>query len=412
MSKVPEKLDYIPGLDGIRALAALLVISTHWPNNSISLKFGWVGVNIFFVLSGFLITRILVNEKQRAFKQYLGDFFYKRALRIFPVYYLFIFSTALIVLLIYYFVPALSKEGSLLAGVNAIRHDMPFYLTYTYNIKLNLAPLFHFGDYANDFFGHLWSLAVEEQFYLIFPFLVYFLNSRQLKKLVIAIMIICPLIRLWAAVIGIHLVSNRYWLGEFLYTNTFCQADALAAGALLALHPFNINFPYRTFFITAFICLATGLTCLYYLRHAGYFLVDGKSLGFDFPAFWLMETTPHFLINIRAFYQYSLVNLLAFVLIAPAVIKKPLFPAILQSAPISYLGKISYGVYLFHYPMKALFVIGGGFFGGWFTLTANPVIHIGLFILYLFVVIMLAHFSYQYFERKIMLKYKPGNAVN
>ncbi|SHN24148.1 acyltransferase family protein [Mucilaginibacter sp. OK098] len=412
MNSKPEKLDYIPGLDGIRALAALLVISTHWPNNSLSLKFGWIGVNIFFVLSGFLITRILVNEKQRAFKQYLSNFFYKRALRIFPIYYLFIFSTTIIILLIYCFIPALSKDGSLIAGLNAIKYDLPFYLTYTYNIKLNLAPLFHFGDYSNDFFGHLWSLAIEEQFYIIFPFLVYFLDSKQLKKLVIAIIIICPLIRLWAALIGTHLVSNKYWLGELLYTNTFCQADALAAGALLALYPIKIKFPYRTFFVVMLIFLVTGLTCLYFLRQAGYFLVDGKSLGYDFPAFWFTETTSHFLINIRGFYQYSLVNLLAFFLIAPAVIKKPLFPAVLQSKPISYLGKISYGVYLFHYPIKAFFVMGGSFFGGWFKLTANPFIHISIFILYLFVVIMLAHFSYQYFERKIMMKYKPNNVGN
>jgi peptidoglycan/LPS O-acetylase OafA/YrhL len=261
-------------------------------------------------------------------------------------------------LLIYCFVPALSKDGNLSTGLEVVKHDLPFYLTYTYNIKLNLAPLFHFVNYSNDFFGPLWSLAVEEPFYIVFPFLVYFLDSRQLKKLVIAIIIICPLIRLWAALIGLHLVSNKYWLGELLYTNTFCQADALAAGALLALHPIQIKSPYRIFFAVTLLFLVTGLTCLYYFRQAGYFLVAGKSLGYDFPALWFMETTPHFLINIRAFYQYSLVNLLAFFLIAPAVIKKPLFPAVLQSKPISYLGKISYGVYLFHSPIKAFFVMG------------------------------------------------------
>src|SRR5471030_1408176 len=117
MNKSPEKLDYLPGLDGIRALAAFLVIFTHWPNNSISLKFGWIGVNIFFVLSGFLITRILVHEKYRKFKPYLYNFFLKRVLRIFPVYYLFFCVTALIILSLYYFVPQLSHDGSLIQGV-------------------------------------------------------------------------------------------------------------------------------------------------------------------------------------------------------------------------------------------------------------------------------------------------------
>ena len=396
----------MPGLDGIRALAAFLVIFTHWPNIGISLKFGWIGVNIFFVLSGFLITRILVHEKHRDFKPYLTNFFYKRALRIFPVYYLFFFITALGVLLIYHFVPRLSNDGTLAAGINTLKHDTGFYLTYTYNIKLNLAYFFKWQDYQNQFFGHLWSLAVEEQFYLIFPFIVYWLDIKTLKKVVLAIIIICPLIRLWAALIGVHLVSDRFWLGEFMYTNTFCQADALATGALLAIFPIKIRFPYRNFFLVTITCLAVGLICLFFLRKAGYFLVEAKSLGFNFPGFWFDEKTPWFLINIRAFYQYSLVNLLAFVLIAPATLNKPLFPKLFNSKPVSYVGRISYGIYLFHNPMIAFFMIGATFFGGWYKITANPLINLGIFLVYLIIVISLAHISYRYFERKIINKYR------
>ncbi|HEY5326200.1 MAG TPA: acyltransferase, partial [Mucilaginibacter sp.] len=259
MSNPPEKLDYLPGLDGIRALAAFLVIFTHWPNNGISLKFGWIGVNIFFVLSGFLITRILVHEKHRKFKPYLSKFFRNRVLRIFPVYYLFYAVTALIILLTWRFIPQLSHDTTLIQGVNTLKHDTPFYLTYSYNIKLNLGHFFKWADYQNQFFGHLWSLAVEEQFYLIFPFIVYFLDVRSLKKLVIAIIIICPLIRLWGAIVGVHLVTDRFWLGEFMYSNTFCQADALAAGAALALFNIKIRFPYLNFFIVSIACLLVGL---------------------------------------------------------------------------------------------------------------------------------------------------------
>lgn len=407
MNKLPDKLDHLPGLDGIRALAAFLVIFTHWPNASISLKFGWIGVNIFFVLSGFLITRILLHEKERkSFKPYLFNFFYKRVLRIFPIYYLFFFITALIILLTYNFVPQLAHEQTLISGVNAVKNDAPFYLTYTYNFRLNLSYFFHWGTYPNQFLGHLWSLAVEEQFYLIFPFIVYFSSAKTLKRIVIGILIVCPLIRLWGALIGAHLVSNRYWLGELMYSNTFCQADALAAGAALAIFDIKIRFPYRNFFVVTVVFLVVGLTCLFFLRRAGYFLVEGKSLGFDFPGFWFDEKTPWFFINIRAFYQYSLVNLLAVVLIAPATIKKPLFPKIFDWKPVSYLGKISYGIYLFHNPFIAFFMLGATFFGGWFTITANPFIHIGLFALYLVVVISLAHISYQFFERKIIDKYR------
>lgn len=406
MNKTPEKLEYLPGLDGIRALAAFLVILTHWPNVGISLKFGWIGVNIFFVLSGFLITRILVHQKYRDFKPYLYNFFYKRVLRIFPIYYLFFFITAGAILLVYYCVPALSHNNILIGGINSLKHDTPFYLTYTYNIKLNLGPFFKWTNYESQFLGHLWSLAVEEQFYLVFPFIVYFLDIKALKKVVIAIIVICPLLRLWAATIGVNMVADRFWLGEVFYTNTFCQADALAAGAALALFSFNIRFPYRNFFMVALIFVVVGLTCFYFLRSAGYFLVEGKSLGFNYPGYWFDERTPHFLVNIHAFYQYSLVNLLAVVLIAPATIKKPLFPRLFNSKPVSYLGKISYGIYLFHNPIIAFFIIGASFFGGWYSLTANPLVDIGVFVFYLVIVISLAHLSYKYFEHKIITKYR------
>jgi peptidoglycan/LPS O-acetylase OafA/YrhL len=403
---LPDKLDYLPGLDGIRALAAFLVIFTHWANNSISLKFGWMGVNIFFVLSGFLITRILLNDKQQSFKPYLKNFFYKRILRIFPIYYLFFAVTAAIILLAYNFVPQLSNNPTLVQGAKTLKYETPFYLTYSYNIRQNLSYFLHFTRYANQFFGHLWSLAVEEQFYLIFPFIVYFCSTKTLKRVIIGIIIICPLLRLWAAIIGVNLVTDRYWLGELFYSNTFCQADALAFGAALALFNIKIKLPYINFLMITLVCLVVGLTCFFFLRKTGYFLVEGKSLGFNFPGFWFDEKTPYFLINIRAAYQYTLVNLFAFFLIAPATIKKPLFPAILKSKPLSYLGKISYGIYLFHNPVIAFFMLGATFFGGWFSLTAKPLVHISIFILYLAIVIGLAHISYQYFERRIMDKYR------
>jgi peptidoglycan/LPS O-acetylase OafA/YrhL len=399
--KPVNRLEYLPGLDGIRAIAIILVISVHWPNLMYSLKFGWIGVNIFFVLSGFLITRILLHEKQKPFKPYLKNFFLKRALRIFPVYYLYFGICVIVILVIYYFIPPLSDNQITIDAVNTLKYDSGFYLTYTYNIKQNLSLILDLKRYNSLFFAHVWSLAIEEQFYLIFPFVVYFLNRAQLKRTVIAIIIICALLRLWAATIGIHTFSDRYFLGQFFYVNTVCQADALAFGAALAIFPIEIKFPYRTFFIMLFIFLLVGFTCLFFLRKAGYFFIEGNSIGFDFPGFWFIEPTPWFLIKIRAFYQGTLVNLLAFFLIAPATIQKPLFPAILQSKPLSYLGKISYGVYLFHYPVLGLFKLVISLFGDWYKVTAPPLIDTGILILYLVIVVSLAHLSYQYFERKI-----------
>lgn len=406
MNTSVNKLQYIPGLDGIRALAAFLVVSTHWPNNMLSLKFGWVGVNIFFVLSGFLITRILINEKPRSFKNYISAFYYKRALRIFPLYYAYLIIAFLLILFFTNRYPHLLNYTDWKTAYQATIHDFPYYLTYTYNLKINLRYFIHMPDSSNRFFGHLWSLSLEEQFYLLFPFLVYFATLRTLKTVTICVLIICPLLRLWGALYGTHMVSDHYWLGELFYSNTFCQADALFTGAALAVFNIKQARPYFTFFAITALWLLVGMICFIYLRKSGYFLVPFKSFGYDFPGFWFDEKTPYWFINIRPFYQYSLVNLLAAALILPAINGRSLFPAIFQKKPITYLGKISYGIYIFHAPVLALFILLiDTQFGGWYHLTRSPFIEIICFIIYIIAVIGIAHLSYEYFEKKI-LKYK------
>lgn len=398
-----KALGYIYGLDGIRALAAFLVISTHWPNNFLSLKFGWIGVNIFFVLSGFLITRILLQTKERTFNEYIGHFYYKRALRIFPLYYAFLIIGFVSVLIFSRFFPSLFSLDSWRGAYYAAIHDYKYYFTYTYNIKINLRYFIHWQDSSNRFFGHMWSLCVEEQFYLIFPFIIYFASAKNLKRIIIAILVICPLIRLWAALYGAHLVTDRYWLGELIYSNTFCQADALTMGAALAVFNFKIAKPYLVFFFTFFAWLMVGMICFYLLRKSGYEHLEGKSLGYDFPGYWFDEPTKYFLVNIRAFYQYTLVNLLAVSLILPAIQGSPLFPKIFLNSFVSYLGKISYGIYVFHAPIVAIFELIGDLKGGWFKLTQNHYVETGIFVLYVAVVVGLSHLSYQYFEKKILV---------
>jgi peptidoglycan/LPS O-acetylase OafA/YrhL len=215
----------------------------------------------------------------------------------------------------------------------------------------------------------------------------------------------CPLLRLWASIYGVNLVSDPYWLGELFYSNTLLQADALAWGAAMTLFDFKLVKHYTNFILVSAVWLVVGLICLYFLRKAGYFLVEAKSLGYDFPGFWFNERTPHFLINIRPFYQSILVNLLAVALIYPATQRKPLFPVLFNHPTLSYLGKISYGIYLFHSPIMTLFVIAGSFMGGWYALTSNHMVEVVVFAIYCSVVFLTAHLSYQYFEKKL-LKFK------
>ncbi len=208
------------------------------------------------------------------------------------------------------------------------------------------------------------------------------------------------------------MVSDRYWFGELFYSNTFCQSDALFTGVALAVFDIKQAKPYLTFFITATIWLLAGLICFFYLRKAGYFQVPFKSLGYDFPGFWFGEETPYWLINIRPFYQYTLVNLVAATLILPAINGRPLFSFIFKNNAVAYLGKISYGIYVFHAPILVIFILIADInLGGWAVLTQNHFVEAGCFLLYIMVVIGLSHISYQYFEKKILNYKKRLNTV-
>ena len=165
--------EHIPALDGVRGLAILAVTlyrfgkdlpTSNWFERSLQygIQFGNHGVDLFFVLSGFLITGVLIDSKKRP--NYLLNFFVRRSLRIFPLYF-----TALMLFLI--LLPALygTRQPFQLAVENQ------FYLwTYLTNVKMSLADAWCFGS-----LDHFWSLAVEEHFYLLWPFVIYFCSPRM-----------------------------------------------------------------------------------------------------------------------------------------------------------------------------------------------------------------------------------------
>jgi len=201
---------HMPELDSLRGIAILAVLFYHgfawsYGRNAVAgipklfiyaTVPGWMGVNLFFVLSGFLITGILVDS--RAKPHYYRDFYIRRSLRILPAYYailaiLFLFGQA----------------------------RWPF-LTISFFYMANMGPLFGIPtDYEV-----LWSLAVEEQFYLIWPAGVKQLSTRTLDIVAWSVVLATPLIRLVA-----YLSGHEVGLASY----TWCVADSLAAGAILAL---------------------------------------------------------------------------------------------------------------------------------------------------------------------------------
>ena len=210
----------LPALDGLRGTAILAVLICHYSNLlplgyswTGILEGGWVGVDLFFVLSGFLITGILCDAKGTA--HFFRNFYARRTLRIFPLYYGFLLLTLAMLLVLHF------KHDSRL---DAIWPAQPWLWTYTANYWIAHQPLW---TPAIDAIVPLWSLSIEEQFYLLWPVAVFFLSLRNLMRTCVAVMLGSLILRLVLTTKGASFIVIHLW--------TPTRADSLAAGALLAL---------------------------------------------------------------------------------------------------------------------------------------------------------------------------------
>jgi peptidoglycan/LPS O-acetylase OafA/YrhL len=223
----------LPALDGFRGLAALLVLVHHvspypaetWTAGLSALEWlhaGWVGVDLFFVLSGYLITGILLDDRARP--SYFRNFYARRALRIFPLYYGVLFAIfVLLPLVIRLYGLDASASGRLLevlAEFREIQHNQIWLWTYLSNFATALLDVQWWS------LSHFWSLAVEEHFYLVWPAVVLLLGRRSLMVLCAAIVVLSPAVRLAAPLVGVDLLAT--------YVLTPCRLDGLATGAFLA----------------------------------------------------------------------------------------------------------------------------------------------------------------------------------
>lgn len=213
-SSTKSKRSRTPELDGLRGLAILFVLLYHYVSlvpGKMPLLQGifamcWSGVDLFFVLSGFLIGGILLDVKESP--NYFKTFYVRRVFRIMPLYYIWIGI---------YFVIAV------FVGNLETWRSVPIYVLFLQNsTKINHA------DLGTAWLGHLWSLSVEEQFYLIIPLAIRFLERRRLVLLLCLAVVTAPLARV---LFHQHLTTHP----AAQYILTICRADALAMGVLLAV---------------------------------------------------------------------------------------------------------------------------------------------------------------------------------
>ncbi|MFC5408206.1 acyltransferase family protein [Larkinella bovis] len=299
---VHKDKQYLVQLDGLRFIAVTLVMIDHWLGEQNQLPLGYFGVNLFFVLSGFLITRILIQSKQaddrlqRSHGHSLRQFYIRRSIRIFPIYYLTLVVLAIV-------------------GFQAARENLVWFLTYTQNFWIIIHQTW-FGA-----LDHLWSLAVEEQYYIFFPFLVLFIPLRHLPRLLIGLIGIAFLLRIYL------FATQAPWMVQFVFMPT-CL-DAFGFGGVLA---YLLVFRRDQF---ARIVGNTG------------FLLAGLAL-YALNIYLMSTTTPARNVFTDVFDRFF-TSLFCFFIIGKSVIGfgGPL-KFILENPISNYLGRVSYGLYLFH----------------------------------------------------------------
>ena len=212
---------YIAELDGLRGIAILLVMLHHfWPTSGLLATYssvghlGWIGVDLFFVISGFFITGILLDTIED--RGYYRNFYARRSLRIFPLYYLFLIAI--------FVIPWLLPGGRHFEQViRAQSGPAAWYFAYLGNFREAIV-----GKEPAYFLAPLWSLSIEEHFYLAFPFIVQKLSRERLKQLLWSLIFIAPVIRLVMMFVA---PSNE----RIQYLATPCRVDVIAMGCLLAL---------------------------------------------------------------------------------------------------------------------------------------------------------------------------------
>lgn len=318
-------------LDGLRGIAIIMVLLTHCflfnPTGIITgllysaIRPMWLGVDLFFVLSGFLITRILLNSKGSS--DYYRSFYWRRALRILPAYYTVLFF----VLWIY---PTFNSQ----LGQASLQREIPFLMLQMQNWSLVFNG---WPEWTG--ISHFWSLSVEEQFYLVWPLLVAKLSGRKLARLCTILFVMSLLGRF--ILIG---VRSDWWV---LYATTVTHMDGLVAGAWVAVVTSgNTKFSpaYIRNVMWIGVVAALGLTLL----SIGYRSVSIQStFGMSLAITFASISSAALVLHIQ---QASLPPALSHLLCSPT---------------LTWFGKYSYGIYLIHAVIIAQI-------GAWIRLVTAP----------------------------------------
>ncbi len=300
---------YYPALDGLRGVAILLVVFLHNFRFMNYFFFGWLGVDLFFVLSGFLITDILMNTVGQP--GFLKNFYLRRILRIFPLFYL-----SLVIFLV--ILPRFSHAPD----VHYYTEHQGWFWAYLQNWLFVFRP-----PQGDPVLLHTWSLAVEEQFYLVWPFII--LLWRKPKRLLwfaLAVLVVTGVARyvVWTLQVEDLAYSSLY---------TFTRIDGLCIGAMVAL----LMRMDRDLLKKNSTWLVLGMAAINFI-------------------FYFLNIRRGFTLPYLAFVGYTTFAFLFGLLVYEAVRGESRWIRLaLDNRPLKFFGRISYGFYVWHWPVYLLF---------------------------------------------------------
>ncbi len=369
---------YVPEVDALRCLAMTAVIAEHCK----LLPAGWMGVWLFFVISGFAVTTSLFSAKHEAHGVWrrIGAFCARRAIRIWPIYFGYIALSAAFIL-------AFRPHGNLA--------EVPWLMTFTQNIKM-IVESYKPGTVWNGF-AHLWTISVEQQFYLVFPLLL-LLPGRLLRTIaLVCVIALAPVLRFvtgaWCTTHGYDPLHAAF----AVYAFAPAQFDAFAAGSLIALYRREIaaNAVYAR--VAGAAALAVSVTYVVTYLVIDYRLSGHLSIG-DFR---------NILSGIlfgqgRQIWAYYVPTSVSAALLMSLLIKSRLLIKFCRLPGLQAVGRISYGGYLYH--VAVLSILGSlvPVFAAPVSGVVSCVVHIGLFVCAYAVTVVLAQMSYTYIERPLI----------
>ncbi|MDB5011505.1 MAG: Peptidoglycan/LPS O-acetylase OafA/YrhL, contains acyltransferase and SGNH-hydrolase domain [Mucilaginibacter sp.] len=291
------KENYYPSLNGLRGLSIILVVMFHLGYSDGRIFNGPLGVNIFFVLSGFLITTLCIKEINLTNTLSLRSFYYRRFLRIFPAAYLYI--TIVLIL-------------NLILTLNIAWYQ--FAAAYLYIMNFSYFRSHHFAPY----FGHYWSLSIEEQFYLLFPFLL----KISRRFFVISIVFIVFVLPVFCLVQYLYEPLNKGIL--YAFTHYFIKFQAIAVGCLFSVLTINKTFDSIYLSKTKVAGNLIAIFLIFYLNYDNFY-------------------------SIKAVYVDCCISMLTgYIIVSNLVSSKDVFFRLFNFKPLVILGILSYSIYIWH----------------------------------------------------------------